>query len=436
MTFANWCLFLGMLLLIMSVSDRLVHRIPFSASAIYMFLGVLAGPNGIGLLRLELSRPEDAHSLEVLTEIVVLLSLFAVGAKLPVRSSRAPWRVPVLLATVAMVITIVLATAVGLALGWTLAMALLIGAVLAPTDPVLASEVQVSHGEDRDSLRFGLTAEGGLNDGAAFPFAMLALGLLGYHELGSFGVAWFLRDVVWAVAGGISIGWLCGAGFTHAVMGLRSRKGLTVGMESFFALGLIAVTYGLSIHAGVYGFLAVFIAGLGMRNVEQQSVDNTDGAATAADSLSSNEQEAPVAEVTKIALEFVEGLEKFAEMAAMLVIGSLLSLEIVTWRNAALAASVLLVIRPLAVFLTTWRSDWGPYQKRIGAWMGIRGVGSIYYLAYALTHGVGKEATAIAFTNVILLTVASSVVIHGISATPIMSFYNKARGRSARKIGS
>ena len=117
MTFANWCMFLGVLLLIMSISDSLLKTIPFSSAAIYMILGVAAGPYGLKLLDLNMSAHDDAHLLEVLTEIVVLVSLFAVGLKLPVRSSSIPRRVPLLLATVAMVVTIVLTAAVGMALG-------------------------------------------------------------------------------------------------------------------------------------------------------------------------------------------------------------------------------------------------------------------------------------------------------------------------------
>jgi NhaP-type Na+/H+ or K+/H+ antiporter len=422
MNFANWCLFLGLLLLLMSISDSLLRTIPFSSAAIYMILGVAAGPHGLDLIDLSMAVEDDAHLLEVLTEIVVLVSLFAVGLKLPVRSSGTPWKVPILLATVAMVVTIGLTAALGVALGWPLAAAVLIGAVLAPTDPVLASEVQVSHGEDRDALRFGLTAEGGLNDGTAFPFVMLALGLLGYHDLGSYGLAWFGLDVVWAVAGGIGIGWLCGAGFTRAVIALRLRKGTAIGMESFLALGLIAVTYGLAIHAGVYGFLAVFVAGLGMRGVEHQVVQQLDAADAAPDPAA-----APPMAVTHIALDFVEDLEKFAEMAAMLVIGSLLTLDMLTWRNAALAAGLLFVIRPLAVFLVTWRSDWTLPQRRIGAWMGVRGVGSMYYLAYVLTHEFGFDPLSDPFTGLVLFTVAASVVLHGMSATPIMALYQRHR---------
>lgn len=125
MTFANWCLFLGVLLLIMSISDSLLKKIPFSSAAVYMILGVAAGPYGLKLLDLSMNIHDDAHLLEIMTEVVVLVSLFAVGLKLPVRSSHTPWKVPILLATVAMVITIGLTAAVGMALGWSLAISLL-----------------------------------------------------------------------------------------------------------------------------------------------------------------------------------------------------------------------------------------------------------------------------------------------------------------------
>lgn len=425
MTFANWCVFLGVLLLIMSVSDSLLKKVPFSSAAIYMLLGIAAGPYGFDLLDLNLSSPDDAHLLEVLTEVVVLISLFAVGLKLPIRSSRSPWKIPVLLATLGMFITIALTMAAGIAMGWPLAAALLIGAMLAPTDPVLASEVQVSNVEDRDALRFGLTAEGGLNDGTAFPFIMLATGLLGYHELGPWGVNWMTLDVLWAVAGGLAIGWLCGAGFTRAVIALRHLKGSAIGMESFLALGLIALTYGIAIHASVYGFLAVFVAGLGMRDVEH----HVETRKVETDANQENLSGAVPAEVANIALDFVEDLEKFAEMAAMLVIGSLLTLEMVSWQNAMMAAALLFVIRPLSVYISTMGAGWSRDQRRIGAWMGVRGVGSMYYLAYALTHGLGLDPLSDSITHVVLFTIAASVILHGISATSIMEIYKKRKSR-------
>lgn len=377
----------------------------------------------MGLIKLELLKETDAHLVEMLTEIMVLISLFAVGLKLPVRSSRAPWKSPILLATVAMVITVGLMTMAGMALGWSLGLALLIEAVLSPTDAVLPSEVQVTDAGDRDALRFGLTAEGGLNDGSAFPFVMLGLGLLGAHELGAVGWRWWTVDVLWAVAGGLTLGWSCGAGFTRIVVVLRRRKGFAVGMESFLALGLIALTYGVAIHAAVYGFLAVFVAGLGMRDVEHgtkasMAIAVAEGTANEAAVIKKDVEAA--AEVSTLAMDFVEDLAKFAEMAAMLVIGSLLTLDLFTWRSVGLVACLLFVVRPVAVFATTSFAGWNRQQNRIGAWLGIRGVGSLYYLAFVLTHGLLAQSRAQEVVQVVLLTIAASVVLHGVSATPLM----------------
>lgn len=426
MTFANWCVFLGLILMVMALSDSVLKSLPFSSAAIYMLIGVAVGPYGVGLIDLDLKRKADVILIEILTEIVVLISLFAVGLKLPVRSTRAPWKGPILLATLAMVITIGLMAVAGASLGWSLPAALLIGAILAPTDPVLASEVQVTDAGDRDALRFGLTAEGGLNDGSAFPFVMLALGLMGTHELGSFGSRWVAVDVVWAVTGGLALGWLCGAGFTRLVIVLRRRKGFAIGMESFLALGLIGLTYGVAVHASVYGFLAVFVAGLGMRDVER-------GVAAPVDEAIAKKDVAVASEVSNLAMDFVEDLEKFAEMAAMLVIGSLLSADLLTWRNAALAAGLMFLVRPIAVFVTTMLLPWTAQQRRIGAWLGIRGVGSAYYLAFALTHGLSDDASRTPIVDVVLFTVAASVLLHGISATPIMDMYKRHSSWRSRR---
>src|SRR5919206_497446 len=139
----------------------------------------------------------DAH---VLTPSAVLISLFTAGLKLRTALTDHRWRLPVRLAVESMIVTVGLITLVGVVgLGLPLGAAVLLGAILAPTDPVLASDVQVEGPTDQDRLRFGLTGEAGLNDGTAFPFVMLGLGLIGLHELGQAGWRWFAVDVVWAV---------------------------------------------------------------------------------------------------------------------------------------------------------------------------------------------------------------------------------------------
>jgi NhaP-type Na+/H+ or K+/H+ antiporter len=181
-----WFVIAGVLLISMALTASLLRRAPLTASMFYLAAGAVLGPSGAGLLRLD--AVEDASLLELLTEVVVIISLFTAGLKLRLPLTDRRWRAPVLLATLAMVLTVGSVAAVGVAvLGLSMGAAVLLGALLAPTDPVLASDVQVSDEHDAERVRFGLTGEAGLNDGTAFPFVMLGLGLMGAHELGAYG---------------------------------------------------------------------------------------------------------------------------------------------------------------------------------------------------------------------------------------------------------
>jgi NhaP-type Na+/H+ or K+/H+ antiporter len=157
-------------------------------------------------------------------EITVLISLFTTGLKLGLPLSHWHWRLPVRLAFVSMALTVALIAIAGMVgFGLSLGAAVLLGAILAPTDPVLALEVQVEDAHDRDRLRFSLTGEGSLNDGTAFPFMMLGLGLLGLHDLGTAGWRWFVIDFCWAIAGGLLIGGSLGALIGKLVVYLRTH---------------------------------------------------------------------------------------------------------------------------------------------------------------------------------------------------------------------
>lgn len=207
--------------------------------------------------------------LEHIAEVAVILSVFTTGLKLRVPFSSWRWRAPVQLAVVSMVITVALVTLVGvLGLGLSLGAAVVLGAVLAPTDPVLASDVQMQAPSDDDTVRFSLTGEGGMNDGTAFPFLMLGLGLLGLHDLWRLGWQWAAVDVLWAVVAGLGVG--AGLGWVTArlVLYLRAEHREAVGVDDFLALGLIALAYGGALLIHGYGFLAVFAAGLALRQVE------------------------------------------------------------------------------------------------------------------------------------------------------------------------
>ena len=430
--FVTWCVIIGLLLVVVGLTDTLREPLPISTSALYLVVGYLLGPDAYGLLDLNLLR--DAVLIERLAEAAVLISLFAVGLRLRAPIRDRIWRAPLAMATIGMLLTIGMMVGVGILLGLPLGAAMLMAAVLAPTDPVLASDVQVRHALDRDRLRFSLTGEGGLNDGAAFPFVMLALGLLGLHELGAGGWRWFGVDVLWATAGGVGIGWFMGLLFSRAVVYLRRTREQALGMESFLTLGLIALTYGIALASLTYGFLAVFAAGLAMRQVERKDSPAADADGSAASPAfegaeQPGESVRASSSMTKAVLDFTLDLEKLAELAVMLLIGSLLTRAAFTPTTLAVAGALIFVVRPVAIGLSTWRQPLTTSQRRLAAWFGIRGIGSIYYLAYAVAHGaVSDEVTGVA--DAVLVTIALSVLLHGSSATPVMSLYRRARGVS------
>ncbi len=426
----------GLLLIVMTMSGSFIARLPLSAAMLYLAVGVGIGPDGLGLLTLDPVR--NAGLLERLTEIAVLISLFTAGLKLELPLSDSRWRLPLQLATVSMVFTVAAITALGVwVMDLPLGAAVLLGAILAPTDPVLASDVQVSDPGDRDRLRFGLTGEGGLNDGTAFPFVMLGLGLLSLHDLGAGGWRWWAVDVVWAVAGGLGLGYLLGALVGRAILYLRMHHQEALGSDEFIALGLIALAYGLAVLCHSYGFLAVFAAGLALRRIDD--IPPAPARMTPAATADLPEASADTAEVSaeapahmmRAVQRFNAQLERFAEVGIVLAVGALLA--VVEFRSEVLwfIPVLFLVIRPLAVYVGLLGTQVGRSQRRLIAWFGIRGIGSIYYLMYAITHAI-EPALADRLLSITLAVVVASVLAHGVSVTPLMQAYErrKARGRS------
>jgi sodium/hydrogen antiporter len=404
----RWFLIVGLLLITIGLTDTWRRQLPVATAAIYLLAGHLLGPEVAGFIDLDLVR--DAAFLERLTEAAVMISLFAVGLRLRAPLVDPIWRAPLVMATFTMLLTVGLLCAAGVAFGLALGPALLLAAALAPTDPVLASDVQVDHERDRDRLRFSLTAEAGLNDGTAAPLAMLALGLLGVHELGEGGWRWWALDLLWPGIGGLAVGWALGFAFGRYVVWLRREREQALGMESFLTLGLIALTYGVSLLLHVYGFLAVFAAGIAMRQIERQEAPAADAAAYMA----------------KAVLDFTLDLEKLAELVVMIVVGTLLTREAFTPATVGIALVVFLVARPLAVAATTWPLRFSTGQRRLAAWFGIRGVGSMYYLAFAVAHGaVGPQLAWV--SDAVLVTITLSVLLHGTTATPVMRLYRRSR---------
>jgi NhaP-type Na+/H+ or K+/H+ antiporter len=434
MSYAIWALTIGALLTTMALSGTLLHRLPLSTSMLYLAAGYALGPAGWALLA-----PDPIlHSavLERVAEMAVLISLFTVGLKLGLPLSDKGWRLPLRLAFVSMTITVALIAAIGVwGLGLSLGAAILLGAILAPTDPVLASDVQVHETTDRDRLRFSLTGEGGLNDGAAFPFAMLGLGLLGLHDLGAFGWRWLLVDVLWELVGGLLIGGVLGNLIGRLVVYLRSRHQESVGLDEFLALGLIGLAYGIAILASTSGFLAVFAAGLALQRVKEQSgivLRSTLGASgphtKAAQETQAVESENASAFMHKAVQSFNQQLERIAEVAIVLVVGAMLSYTYLQVSALWFVPVLLLVVRPVSVWLGLLGAPISSDQRTMISWFGIRGIGSIYYLMYALNHGLANDPAQI-ILSLTLTVVAVSIVVHGISVTPLMKLYGRRKKR-------
>ena len=436
MSFAIWALIIGAILISMALMGTLLERLPLSPGILYLALGYALGPAGFALMAPDPLR--YSADLERMAEVALLISLFAVGLKLgvPLRDKR--WYLPLRLAFPSMALTVLFVAVIGMfVMGLPAGAALLLAAILAPTDPVLASDVQVEDSSDRDRLRFGLTAEGGLNDGAAFPVVLLALGMLGLHDLGGAGWRFVAVDVLWSIAGGLAIGGALGALIGKLVLYLRTRHKEAVGLDEFVALGLIAVAYGVAQLSLASGFLAVFAAGLALQRIKERSKEDKPSSAAKAKILGA-ESEKELATHARHAgtymMEAVQGfngqLERIAELVVVMVAGAMMSYTYIPPRAVWFLLLLFLFARPASVWLgllgaTTVSRD----QRILISWFGIRGVGSIFYLMYAINHGL-PQPLANELIAITLTTVVASILFHGISVTPLMSLY--ARRRAGR----
>ena len=217
---------------------------------------------------------------------------------------------------------------------------------------MLASDVQVESPWEPERLRFSLSAEGGLNDGTAFPFVMLGLGLLGARDLGPGFWRWLAVDVLWAVGAGLAIGGGLGTVVGRLVLYLRREHREGLGSDEFLALGLVALTYGAAVAAEAYGFLAVFAAGLAFRRVESRETESDSSVpvppshdARKKEELETDPVLAPQ-QLAQTVLTFNEQLDRLGEVAVVLLVGSLLlAIEpsVTAWIAVAL---LLLVISP------------------------------------------------------------------------------------------
>ena len=408
-----------------------LERLPLSPAMFYLAAGFALGPSGAGLVRLD--PIANAPLLTLVSEVALLISLFAVGLRLRVELSDRMWWLPVRLGVIGMLVTIaLLAGTAYFLLGLPAGVALLLAAILSPTDPVLASDVQVRDPGDRDRTRFSLSGEGGLNDGTTYPFAMLGLFLLGVPDATNFGTPLGLLQAMWGIAGGLGSGWLMGRAVVSLTLYLRSHHRQALGLEEFLTLGLIALSYGVAHLLHSIGFLAVFAAGVAMRRAEHKASGEAAPAQILGAVQVGNEGEVATdpdkgpAYMAETILGFNEQLEHIAEFVMVLMLGIMLSGSGVSLDGLMIAALLLVVIRPVASGIALAGAPSTRLQRWMMAWFGIRGIGSLYYLVFALQYGLAPDIVR-RIVPLVLTVLATSIMVHGISATPIMERYYRKR---------
>jgi NhaP-type Na+/H+ or K+/H+ antiporter len=448
MSFLGWMAVAGVLLLGLALASAFLRRLPVSTAIIYLLVGVLVGPAGFGWLRLDLN--QSSGWLERLTEVAVIVALFTCGLKLRAPLRSAPWRAAFVLAGPLMLLTIMAVAALSMwLLGLPPASALLLGALLAPTDPVLASAVSVDDASDRDRVRFGLSGEAGLNDGMAFPFVVLALLWAEHGGPGGWLGGWAVHRLLWAVPVALVVGYLAGLAVGRAAVRLRRRQRDDAAPNDLLALALIALSYVGATVIGAWGFLAAFAAGVGLRHAEVRVVkENPHPEATrhrsqepAADAttdhppaehlVQANATEEDLARPAVAAgvllaetITFGDTVERLLEVMLMVLLGVLL---VNHWDSRALvlAAVLFIVIRPALSWMCLAGSPTSGRQRLLLGWFGIRGIGSLYYLCHALEQGSAGPGMA-TVADLTISVVALSVLIHGASARPLLRRYERS----------
>lgn len=375
-----------------------LRRLPLTLAILCVALGVLVFSTGLLAFNPD-PRTWDTAT-ERLTELVVIISLMGAGLKIDRPPGWRAWSTTWRLLIVAMPLTIAATAWLGWAgLGFSLAMAVLFGASMAPTDPVLAADVQCGppRSGDEDEVRFGLTSEAGLNDALAFPFVHLAIlaaagGLASQAAL----VDWFTVKVGWKLIAGLGAGWLVGRVLGYFLF--RSRRSLSRLGDGLIALAATLIAYALTELAHGYGFLAVFVCALMIRDSERDHAFHQE------------------------MHDFSDQIERLLMMLLLVLFGGALAnglLASLTWTDALVGLAVVFVVRPVAGLLSMIGSGQPLRERLLLAFLGIRGVGSVYYLAYGINHGdFGNSERLWAVVGFIIVL---SIVVHGVTATPLMA---------------
>lgn len=386
---------IGGLILLAAWLPLLLKKLPLSLPIICIGLGLLLSMTP--WFQASQSRLTHDPTLEHLNEGIVLIALMGAGLRLDRKFGWRRWKSTWILLLAMMPLTMLAVFgAAHWGVGLSTAAALLLAAAIAPTDPVLAADVQTgppTQGEDGET-RFGLTSEAGLNDGLAFPFVALAVSV----QQGTVDwVHWSLIEVASDLALGVLIGWVLGSIAGYLMFRLPAAKLSDTG-DGLIAIGVTFCAYALSVLIHGNGFIAVFVAALTIRST------------------------CPDNEFHTAMAEFSGQIERVLMTLVMVLFGWAVGkglLAPLDWRGALLAVGIVFVIRPMASLVAFAWSDTPGLSKRLMGFFGIRGIGTLFYLQYAFNRtqfGERSQVWAIAGTAILL-----SIVVHGMTATPLMA---------------
>lgn len=387
---------------------RLVHRRALSFPIIYVAMGMV-----LFLLPLDFPDPDPTRfrgPLERLTELGVIVALMGAGLKIDRPVGWKKWKATWLLLAVTMPLTIAAAALLGYwVVGFPAAVAMLFGAVCAPTDPVLASEVQVDEpGEgEGDEVRFALTSEAGLNDALAFPFTNAALAMAAAAGSTDWIWEWLALDVVYRLAIALVVGIASGKALAWLLFDVPQGR-IERLSEGFVALAATFISFGVTELVHGYGFLAVFVAAVSLRNYEREH------------------------DYHQTLHDFAEEVERLLTVLLLVLFGGAVAagmLGPLTWKALLVGVLLVFVVRPAAGLIALWNGQ-ASFRERLAiSFFGIRGIGSLYYLAHALNQGGFQNEDALwALVGFIILL---SVLVHGVTASPAMRHLDVERSGGA-----
>ncbi|MGI8649304.1 MAG: cation:proton antiporter [Rubrobacter sp.] len=417
---------LGLALLGTALLPRFLENRPVSLPMLLLGFGVLAFSLPLGLPKID---PLAQNTLTTrLAELGVIIALMGAGLKIDRPPGWKAWRTVWLLLGITMPLTIFATALLGWwAMGLPVAAALLLGATAAPTDPVLASEIQVGSpgegyeegtkdedaptGNEEEEVRFALTSEAGLNDGLGFPFTYAAILVAASGPaLSGWFVEWALIYVLYKVAVGVVLGLIFGRVLAKTVLSIPSETELARAITGISAVAAILIVYGLTEALYGYGFIAVFVAACAGRNYERNH-------------------------------EYHGSLHVFTEQSELLITAGIVValggaiaggiLAALTWPAALVGLALIFVIRPIAGLVALSRCGKRmPLRERYAiGFFGIRGVGSIYYLAYAFGEANFPEQELLWATVAFIVLV--SIIVHGISGVPAMNYLDRKKAKEA-----